>query len=131
VTRSEAVLSPEEVVTLRNLLGVFLPSTSGPGANEAETVTYVIGRLRGRDRQWRGVVRDSLQSAGGDEAGYVARLAEANDDESRVLFARLRSWAWEGFLCDPTYGGNRGNVGWRRFGAPEHPKARGYTPQER
>lgn len=131
MTRAEAVLSAEEVATLRTLLSVFLPSTSGPGAQEADAVNYVIERLRGPDREWLGVIRNSLQSAGGDEAGYVARLAEAGDDESRALFTRLRSWAWEGFLCEPSYGGNRENVGWRRFGSLEHPKARGYGAQER
>jgi hypothetical protein len=131
VTRSETILAPGEVATLRSLLSVFLPSTSGPGAQEADAVTYVIERLRGPDRQWLGVVRDLVQNTGRDETAFVARLAAGQDDESKALFVRLRSWAWEGFLCDPAYGGNRGKVGWSRFGAPEHPKARGYRPEER
>jgi len=117
------VLTPVERVVLAALLEVVLPSTSGPGAREAHAVDYVARRLAGRDDEWLVRVRAAVVAAAGDEDGFVARAA-ADDGPDRELFRRLRSWAWEGFLCDPTRGGNDRGVGWHRFGADGHPKGR-------
>jgi hypothetical protein len=77
----------------------------------------VRGRLAGADRGWRDALVDWLASAAGREADAVAELAAAGSgDPEGELFMRLRSWAWEGYLCDPMRGGNRDGAGWARFG---------------
>ncbi len=125
---ADAVLTAAQRATLSKVLEEILPSDSGAGAREADAAEYVVRRLRGPDSRWLPELRAALDDAAADEAGYVARLAAANDS---AMFARLRTWAWEGYLCDPAYGGNRDRVGWRRFGFPGDPKERGYRPSER
>ncbi len=122
---ADADLTPAQRATLSNMLAAILPSDSGPGARDADATEYVVRRLRGPDSRWLPELRAALDDAAGDEAGWLA----AADDEA--MFRRLRTWAWEGFLCDPAYGGNRDRVGWRRFGFPGDPKERGYGPSER
>jgi hypothetical protein len=106
-----------ESKTLDALLAVLLPSTSGPGATEAGAGDYVRSRLAGPDARWIDKLRPWLRAAAGCEQETVAGWAEAaNDDPAGQLFEQLRNWAWEGFLCDPARGGNKDEVGWRRFG---------------
>lgn len=112
-------LDPEERATLAKLLAVVLPSASGPGASEAGAVDYVVRRLAGPERDALPQLREVLREVAGREAGEVERLCA----EGNAWFGRLRSWAWEGFLCDPALGGNRGAVGWERFGATARRRA--------
>lgn len=51
-------------------------------------------------------------------------------DPQWQLFRRVRSWAWEGFLCEPRHGGNRGQAGWTRFGIAGPPQPRGFTAED-
>ena len=109
-------LDGSESTTLDAVLAVVLPSTSGPGATEAGAGDYVRSRLAGRDGQWLEKLRPWLRAAAGREHEAVAAWADApSDDPAGEVFERLRSWAWEGFLCDPARGGNQDQVGWRRF----------------
>ena len=110
-------LDDTESTTLDAVLAVVLPSTSGPGATEAGAGDYVRSRLAGPDRQWLDKLRPWLRAAAGREHEAVAGWADAPvDDPAGEVFQQLRNWAWEGFLCDPERGGNRDQVGWRRFG---------------
>ncbi len=115
VTRRD--LDDRESTTLDAVLAVLLPSTSGAGATEAGAGDYVRSRLAGPDGQWLEKLRPWLRAAAGREQEAVAGWADAaRDDPAGEVFEQLRSWAWEGFLCDPARGGNRDQVGWRRFG---------------
>jgi hypothetical protein len=113
----EPVLDAVQAEILDAVLAVLLPSTSGPGATEARAGDYVRGRLAGPDQRWLDPLAHWLPTAAGREADAVAELAAAGTgDPGGELFARLRSWAWEGYLCDPLRGGNRDGVGWACFG---------------
>lgn len=112
-------LDPRERAILAELLALVLPSASGPGAREAGAVEYVIGRLVALDADDLPELQTLLGEAAGHEAACIERLAA---DDNR-WFRRLRSWAWEGFLCDPSRGGNRGGVGWSRMNASPRQKA--------
>jgi gluconate 2-dehydrogenase alpha chain len=127
----EGILSSAERAILGNLLSEILPSSSGAGAREAGAAEYVIRRLGGPDSGWVAVLRKELAEAAGREASHVARLAAATDEDRAAFFGRLRSWAWEGLLCDPAHGGNLNEVGWLRFGFPGPPKRRGYRREQR
>jgi gluconate 2-dehydrogenase alpha chain len=106
-----------ESETLDVVLGVLLPSTSGSGATDAGAGDYVRARLAGPEARWLEKLRPWLRAAAGREQEAVAGWADAaNDDPAGELFEQLRNWAWEGLLCDPAHGGNKDEVGWRRFG---------------
>jgi len=103
----------------------------GPGALEAGVGRYVEGALeRGGDEallRWR----TGLEALDGlarvrEGAGFAALAPEAQD---RVLaaagegppaafFEELRARAIEGMFCDPAWGGNAGEAGWRLLGYP-------------
>lgn len=114
-----AGLDDEERAALARLLAVVLPSGPGAGADDAVAVDYVLARLDGPEAGVLDELRSLLASASGQEEAELARLCAAGDP----WFVRIREWAWEGFLCDPGLGGNRGRVGWERFGALPHRRA--------
>lgn len=116
---AEPVLSEREGATLAALLTVVLPSTSGPGAAEAHAVDHVLRRLEGPLAGRVAELRPLLRRAEGREAEVLAELEGAGDP----WFEELRALAWEGFLGDPSLGGNRGGTGWARFGTGPRQKA--------
>lgn len=116
---AEVVLSEREGAVLAALLTLILPSTSGPGAAEAHAVDYVLRRLAGPLAGRVTELRLLLRRAEGHEAEELAELERAEDP----WFKELRALAWEGFLCDPSLGGNRGGTGWARFGTRVSQKA--------
>ncbi len=112
-----ASLDDVESKTLDEVLAVLVPSTYGPGATEAGAGDYVRSRLAGPEARWLEKLRPWLRAAAGREQEAIADWADAaSDDPAGEVFEQLRSWAWEGFLCDPAHGGNTDGVGWRRFG---------------
>ena len=118
-------LTPEQRRTLAAILEVILPSESGAGATDTGAVDYVAGRLRGPERDATAGLYAVLARV--DDAGaFVAALAASDDPAAVALFRRLRAWAWEGMLCDPSYGGNRDGRGWARFGHTASPKVHGH-----
>ena len=116
--------------TLARVLEVILPSDSGAGAREADAILYVRSRIDAAPLALRAEVAVALDDGEENPDGLVARLAADRSHPDWMLFLQLRTWAWEGFLCDPSYGGNRGRAGWRRFGVPGPAQPRGYHPTE-
>jgi hypothetical protein len=111
---SPPALDVQEAASLDAVLAAILPSTSGPGAAEADAGAYVRGRLAGPDREWCDPLRRWLPSPH-DADRAVAALAASTDGPDAALFEQLRLWAWSGYLCDPALGGNVAGVGWARF----------------
>ncbi|MCU1457443.1 MAG: gluconate 2-dehydrogenase subunit 3 family protein [Actinomycetia bacterium] len=123
------MLTADEIDALERLLDVMLPSTSGAGARTAGSIDYVVGRLDREDPVLLAALRPHLRGDT-DPDVVVAALAADPDAFDFQVFRRVRAWAWEGFLCEPRHGGNRDEVGWRRFGANGFPQPRGYTADE-
>jgi gluconate 2-dehydrogenase gamma chain len=124
-------LGERELAALAGALSVVLPSSSGDGAREADAIEYVRRRLDREDPELLAALRLRLRTDGADPAALVANLADVpSGSPDDRLFRRIRAWAWEGFLCDPSHGGNRDRVGWRRFGVAGPPQPRGFTPEE-
>ena len=103
----------------------------GPGALEAGVGRYVEGALeRGGDEalaRWRAGLEglDALararEGAGFAELAPDAQdrvLAAAADGPPAAFFEELRGRAIEGMFCDPAWGGNAGEAGWRLLGYP-------------
>jgi gluconate 2-dehydrogenase gamma chain len=103
----------------------------GPGAREAGVGRYLEGALAraGDDvrARWRAglEVLDELARVR-EGAGFAAlppaaqhRILEAAaDGPSPAFFEELRGRAIEGMFCDPAWGGNAGEAGWRLLGYP-------------
>jgi len=126
----QPAFSDEERAALARLLAVILPSTSGPGATEADAIDYVVGRLHKEDPEIVVGVRAHLPAAAEDPVAVIAALASDPTGPGYQVFRRIRAWAWEGFLCDPKHGGNRDHVGWQRFGIPRSPQPLGWTVED-
>src|SRR3546814_4417423 len=84
-----APLTSREVATLAELLELLLPSQSGPGAREAGSLDYVLGRLTAAEAEQVGPLRSLLADAAGREEDHLRLLCTADDQ----WFSRLRHWA--------------------------------------
>jgi gluconate 2-dehydrogenase gamma chain len=103
----------------------------GPGAAEAGVGRYVEGALQrggedararwlaglealdGLARQREGAAFATLPGAAQDRV-----LDAAAEGPSSAFFEELRARAIEGLFCDPAWGGNAGEAGWRLLGYP-------------
>lgn len=103
----------------------------GPGAAEAGVGRYVEGALQrsGDDvcARWRaGLEALDALAREREGAGFAAlpaaaqdRLLEATaDGPAPAFFEELRARAIEGLFCDPAWGGNAAEAGWRLLGYP-------------
>jgi gluconate 2-dehydrogenase gamma chain len=132
----------------------IIPSDDEPGATEAGVVNFVDKALANEDKALRPVYAAGL--AGVDTVAqkkfrraFVA-LAPADQDEilaalesgkadgwpkgavaAADFFAAVRAHTVYGFLCDPSYGGNRDYAGWKVVGYPGRQHHRGgYTKEQ-
>jgi len=133
-SKGPLTLTPELRRTLAAACARILPSDDGPGATEADVAEYVARQLEdrriGRNRQLvlRGLIELDAEADRRGKASY-AELAPAAQDEVIQLAAAghlklgkvpsdgfvraLVVLALEGFLGDPSYGGNKDQAGWR------------------
>src|SRR3546814_17896442 len=72
-----APLTSREVATLAELLELLLPSQSGPGAREAGSLDYVLGRLTGAEAEQVGPLRSRPAPAPGRAAGTLRQPFKA------------------------------------------------------
>jgi gluconate 2-dehydrogenase gamma chain len=129
------VLDAAQWEALRAACARLIPTDADPGASEANVVGFIdlqlttpqigsfkeeiLAGLRKLDELARGEGASSfaaLKPEAQDRA--LARLQrglrlEGTRQGSRHFFLVLLTLTLEGFLCDPVYGGNRDEVGWR------------------
>jgi gluconate 2-dehydrogenase gamma chain len=132
----------------------IIPSDDEPGATEAGVVNFVDKALANEDKALLPVYRAGL--AGVDAVAtkkfrkaFVALAATEQDEVLAALesgkadgwpkgpvgaadfFAAVRAHTVYGFLCDPSYGGNRDYAGWKVVGYPGRQHHRGgYTKEQ-
>lgn len=132
-------LNPVEAATVDALVDVILPPEEGsPGAREVGVTEYIDRALAGFMRDLRQVYRHGLRGLGAlaverHEGEFVdlspqdrLRLVEELDSLAQTdpadplgqFFRIVREHTVQGFFCDPAYGGNRGEAGWRLVGFP-------------
>ncbi len=133
-SKGPLTLTPELRQTLAAACARILPSDDGPGATEADVAEYVARQLEdkriGRNRQLvlRGLIELDAEADRRGKDSY-AELAPVAQDEVMALAAAghlklgkvpsdgfvraLVVLTLEGFLGDPSYGGNKGQAGWR------------------
>jgi gluconate 2-dehydrogenase gamma chain len=110
----------------------ILPSDDGPGATETGVAEYIERALGDPwHRHFRPLFERGLgffevlawntkgkdfASCTADEQDEVLRVAEEfPNNDARRFFVTLVHLALEGFLCPPSHGGNRGELGWKYF----------------
>lgn len=106
----------------------IIPSTEGPGAREAGVIYFIDRALATFAADRREAYRTgmaqlrqkrldlfpnstSIASLTGQQQMTLVRAIETTD-----FFELLRTHTVLGFLGDPSYGGNRGKVGWQQIG---------------
>jgi gluconate 2-dehydrogenase gamma chain len=139
-TTGPLTLTPALRLTLGAATARILPSDEGAGAREADVVEYIARQLEdqriGRNRQLilRGLIELDAEA---DRRKHPAVPARSPAEQDDVLAACARGelklgklpadgflralvvLTLEGFLGDPSYGGNKDKVGWRSIDYPE------------
>ena len=132
-----AAVSPAEALrTLEAACARILPSDDGPGAREAKVIRFLERQLDGPLLRLRPAMQQGallidkwaqkrfgrgfagLEAAQQDEIlGQLARAEiPVKSFPQAALFRALHSLTLEGYLADPSHGGNDGEAGWRAVG---------------
>jgi len=113
---------------LDTLTSQIIPSADGPGAHEAGVVYFIDRALATFDAHLRENYREGLRSVQqkrmemfADSASIAALSSEQQMQlvraiENTEFFELLRTHTLYGFLGNPSYGGNRDQVGWKLIG---------------
>jgi gluconate 2-dehydrogenase gamma chain len=131
-----AALGSDASAVLVAVLDRLIPDDEhGPGALAAGVPRYLEGVLeRAGDtavERWEAGLAAIGALARGREGGDFAALPPelqdrvlelAAEGHEAAFFTELRQRAIEGMFCDPSWGGNAGEVGWRLLGyaGPRH-----------
>jgi len=139
------VLDAAQWDTLRAACARLIPTDADPGATEANVVNYIDAQLItahiGSFKEEILAGLRQLEVRARRRGAAFAQLAPAAQDEvlrelqrgvqlerrysSRHWFLVVLTLTLEGFLCDPVYGGNRDQAGWRFLGyTPRPPRPR-------
>jgi gluconate 2-dehydrogenase gamma chain len=106
----------------------ILPSDETPGAKEAGVIYFIDRALTTFDKDKQSAYRDGLKTVEEKRAEMfpgsttIAALSESQQIELLTavehsdFFQLLRFHTLAGFLGDPSYGGNRDQVGWKLIG---------------
>ena len=122
------VLSPADAREIEAIASGIIPSDTSPGAREAGAVYFIDRALETFDRSQRPLyqrglaeaqaTRRKLFPASRDIASLPTadRISLLKAIETTEFFEAIRVHTIMGFLADPAYGGNRGQVGWQHIG---------------
>lgn len=125
---SFAYLDAETAKEIEALTSCILPSDGTPGAREAGVVYFVDRALSTFDASRKELYQQGLADLQTRRAQMfpasksIATLMSAQQTEllrsieRTDFFQLLRTHTLYGFLGDPSYGGNRNNVGWKVVG---------------
>jgi len=121
-------LDKKTAADIEALAGEIVPSGDTPGAREAGVIYFIDRALSTFDQGQQGLYRTGLDHADSQRksmfpasrsiAGLTSteRVGLLRSMEDTEFFQLLRDHTLCGFLSDPSYGGNRGNVEWQVIG---------------
>jgi gluconate 2-dehydrogenase gamma chain len=121
-------LDKQTAADVEALAGEIIPSGETPGAREAGAIYFIDRALLTFDQERQGLYRTGLADANARrKAMFPAspsisaltspeRVELLHSIEMTDFFHLLRDHTVCGFLSDPSYGGNRGGVGWQLIG---------------
>jgi gluconate 2-dehydrogenase gamma chain len=110
------------------LAAQIIPSTGGPGAREAGTIYFIDRALATFAADHRADYRTGmaqLQQKRQELFPNSTTISSLTGEQQRALirtiekssfFELLRTHTVLGFLGNPSYGGNRGEIGWKQIG---------------
>ncbi len=121
-------LDPATAAEIEAIAAQIIPSTDGPGAREAGVIYFIDRALSTfaadqresyrtgmaelqRKRQELFPNSSTISSLTSQQQIALIQAIEASD-----FFALLRTHTVLGFLGNPSYGGNRGEIGWKQIG---------------
>ena len=147
-------LTADEWKLVEAIAARVIPTDDEPGATEAGVVNFIDKALAHEDKTLLPVYRAGLAGVDGvaqkrHQKAFVALGAAEQDAVLAALesgkadgwpkgavgaadfFAAVRAHTVFGFLCDPSYGGNRDYIGWKVVGYPGRQHHRGgYTKDQ-
>ena len=121
-------LSPEEATDIEAMAAQIIPSDDSAGAHEAGVIYFMDRALVTFDRERQPAYKDGLAMIASRTREMFPRAATfsklSNEQQVQLLtaiektefFETVRQHTIMGFLCDPSYGGNRDQVGWKVIG---------------
>ncbi len=121
-------LDPATAADIEAIANQIIPSTDGPGAHEAGVIYFIDRALAtfaadDREAYHAGMAQfqqerrklfpnsTTIASLTNQQQIALIRTIEASD-----FFELLRTHTVLGFLGNPSYGGNRGEIGWKEIG---------------
>lgn len=140
----EPHLSPLQIATLDAVSQRILPTGERPGARDANVLGYFewlwdqpfFGRTREAMASGLDLLEATAQDLYGNgftestarqQDGALAKLKDVPHPIVRRFLHGLVQGTLAGFLCEPSYGGNRDFIGWKSLGferrtAPARPR---------
>ncbi|MBV8571649.1 MAG: gluconate 2-dehydrogenase subunit 3 family protein [Acidobacteriaceae bacterium] len=121
-------LDTESAAEIEAIAAQIIPSTGGPGAKEAGVIYFIdraLSTFAAEDREGYRTGLAAVQQKRKElfpNSTTIASLTDAQQIElvrsieNSSFFALLRTHTVLGFLSKPSYGGNRGKIGWRQIG---------------
>ncbi len=121
-------LDADTAAEIEALAAQIIPSTGGPGAREAGVIYFIDRALSTFAAGDRAAYRTGMAEVQAKrkhlfpQSTTVASLTGAQQMtliraiETSNFFELLRTHTVLGFLGNPSYGGNRGEVGWKQIG---------------
>jgi len=119
---------PHDAAEIAAIAARIVPSDDGPGAKEAGVIYFIDRALTSFDKDKQEVYRKGLREVEGvrkrmfPSAESIASLSSEQQlelvraIEKSDFFEVVRTHTVLGFLGNPSYGGNRGKVGWNYIG---------------
>lgn len=119
---------PQAAAEIAAIAGQILPSDDGPGAKEAGVIYFIDRALTTFDTDKQENYRKGLrdledvckkmfpQSESIASLSNEQQIALIRSIEKTEFFEVVRTHTVLGFLGNPSYGGNRGKVGWKHIG---------------
>jgi gluconate 2-dehydrogenase gamma chain len=125
-------LDPATAAEIDAITSQIIPSTDGPGAREAGVIFFIDRALSTFDADLRGAYRTGMagvQQKRKEMFPESASIAALNPGQQIQLiqavehtefFDLLRTHTMYGLLGNPSYGGNRDQIGWKLIGFDNH-----------
>lgn len=125
--------SPEEAAEIEAMAVQVIPSDDSAGAREAGVIYFIDRALTTFDRERQATYKDGLvmlrastletfpQAIAFSKLSPEQQFQLLTAIEKTEFFETVRQHTIMGFLCDPTYGGNRDQVGWKLIGFEQRP----------
>ncbi|HEX4163951.1 MAG TPA: gluconate 2-dehydrogenase subunit 3 family protein [Bryobacteraceae bacterium] len=121
-------LDVDTAAEIEALTAQIIPSVGGPGAAEAGVIFFIdraLSTFARDEREAYHIGMSELQQKRRELFPQSTTIAALNDEQQKALiraietssfFELLRTHTVLGFLGNPSYGGNRGKVGWHEIG---------------